>query len=165
MDEIDNQIINYLVRNSRMPFSKIAKKLGVSTDTIIRRYTALKKEGMISRAQINLDFLKCGFKGKIELLIKIDVRENINTVAEKIINVQNVIAVSHTIGDYDILAVAYFSDYEQLDQIVDTLSKVKEILRLDTCICSFSKMPRKKIINRYYSLVSDQTTSSTKDTE
>ena len=34
LDEIDKKILDYLVENTRMPFTEIAQKMGVSAGTI-----------------------------------------------------------------------------------------------------------------------------------
>ena len=42
MDETDLFIISRMTENARMSFRKIAKELGVSPDTVISMYKALK---------------------------------------------------------------------------------------------------------------------------
>ena len=153
MDKTDKQIINCLVEDGSIPFSKVAKKIGISTDTVIRRYNALKKEGVIKRAMWNFDFQKCGIKGRVDILIRMNAHANPDLLAEEISCIEKVFSVAHTEGDYDILAIAHFEDYEQLDQITNSLSKVKEILCFDVCICSISRFPNEKIMSKYRSIV------------
>jgi len=47
MDDADLRIIETLVKNSRASFRRIAKQTGLSTDTVMRRYKRLEKEGKI----------------------------------------------------------------------------------------------------------------------
>ena len=155
MDKTDRQIIKFLVEDGSMPFSKIAKNIGVSTDTVIRRYNALKREGVIISAMWNFDFQKCGIKGRVDILIRMDAQANPNILAKKVSRIKNVFSVSHTEGDYDILAIGYFSDFDDLNQITDSLSEVKEIMCFDVCICSISRFPTKSIMTKYRSLVSN----------
>ena len=108
----------------------------------------MKKEGVIKKALWNIDFDKWGIKGRIDLLIKIDANGKKNMLAEKILNVINVISVTFTEGDYDILALAIFWDVEQLDQITNALSEIEGILRLDFCIGLTSRYPFSDILRR-----------------
>jgi len=44
LNEVDLQIVDMLSNDSRLPFRKIAEEIGVSIDTIARRYERLKKQ-------------------------------------------------------------------------------------------------------------------------
>lgn len=52
MDRIDRQIIHCLQRDGRLPFDRIADVLGVSAQTVARRYQALRREGVIKVATV-----------------------------------------------------------------------------------------------------------------
>ena len=45
IDDIDTYIVEKLAADGRVAFEKIAKLLGVSTDTVVRRYERLKEKG------------------------------------------------------------------------------------------------------------------------
>ena len=155
MDKIDRKIMNYLVKDASMPFSKIAKNIGVGTDTVIRRYKALEREGIIKRALWNFDYSKCGIKGRLDILIRIDPNEDKKILSGKILDIKNVINVNFTEGDYDLLVLAFFSDIDQLDQIYNAISKMNGVLRIDICICLISRFPVSRIMNKHYSIISN----------
>jgi DNA-binding Lrp family transcriptional regulator len=60
IDEIDKALIDNLALNGRMPFEGIAKPLGVSTETIARRYEKLKQNGDL-KVVIQIDPTKIGY--------------------------------------------------------------------------------------------------------
>ena len=60
IDEIDKAIIDKLALNGRMPFEGIAKPIGVSTETIARRYEKLKQNGDL-KVVIQIDPTKIGY--------------------------------------------------------------------------------------------------------
>lgn len=52
MDRIDRQIVHCLQRDGRLPFDRIAEVLGVSAQTVARRYQALRRDGVIKVATV-----------------------------------------------------------------------------------------------------------------
>jgi len=69
VDKIDLQIITELMDDARKTFRKIAKKIGVSTQTVIRRYNEMKAKGTIQFCSISIDLTKIGYKGTAFLLM------------------------------------------------------------------------------------------------
>ncbi len=155
MDKIDRQIINCLLKNAQQPFSNIAESLGIGTDTVIRRYNALKKEGIIQRASITIDLKRCGFKQSVLFFIKLCPDTDAKEFFEKISHVQNVIVATHTMGDFDLLVQAICTDIEDFNSIVKTVQNLREIEYFDICIAPL------QITNfpsyAYYSKAFDQT--------
>ncbi len=45
MGEVDIKILTELMGDAQMPFSQIAKNIGVSHQTVGKRYERMKKEG------------------------------------------------------------------------------------------------------------------------
>lgn len=134
MDKLDRKIINCMLKDGQRPFSKIAEDLGIGTDTVIRRYNALKEEGTIQRTSIVIDLKKCGFEGTILFMIKLSVDANAKKFFDLVANLTNVIVVSHTIGDYDLLVQAIFADIPDFYSTVQTIQRFPEIEYFDVCI-------------------------------
>src|SRR5208283_35308 len=59
-DEIDTQIIKELANDSRVSFTVLAKQLGISVDTVARRYENLRESGVIV-SRIQIDPMKIGY--------------------------------------------------------------------------------------------------------
>jgi DNA-binding Lrp family transcriptional regulator len=49
MNAVDVQILIELMADAQTPFSHIAKKIGVSHETVRKRYERMKKEGTIKQ--------------------------------------------------------------------------------------------------------------------
>jgi len=62
IDKIDYQILYLLARNSRIPSIEIAKKINMTSTTILNRITKLINMGIIQRYSISIDTNKLGFK-------------------------------------------------------------------------------------------------------
>jgi len=69
MDEIDLRIIRELTKDAQTPFLRIAKKLGVSPETVRTRYRKMKEEGTIKRCSISINLSRIGYQGKVFLMI------------------------------------------------------------------------------------------------
>jgi len=134
VDKLDKQIINCLLKDGQMPFSRIANQLDTSTDTVIRRYNSLKETGVIQKASIVLDIKKCGFEETILFLIKLCPNADANKTFEVTSHMTNVIVVSHTMGDYDMLVQAIYSGIEDFNAIIDAVSNISEIEYFDVCV-------------------------------
>ena len=61
IDKLDKQILEYLVKDARKPFTEIAKDLLVSTGTIHVRVKKMEQMGIIKSTSISVDYEKLGF--------------------------------------------------------------------------------------------------------
>jgi Lrp/AsnC family transcriptional regulator for asnA, asnC and gidA len=124
MDELDVKILAELINDGRKPFSKIAKKIGVTTQTISRRYKEMKKNRVIKTCMVSVSFNKLGYKGIANLMINAVSKENNKEIVEKLWKVKDVFLVSRTVGDCEIFAVLTFRD---LNILYEKINRIKEI--------------------------------------
>ena len=61
IDKLDKQILEYLVKDARKPFTEIAKDLLVSPGTIHVRVKKMEQVGIIKSTSISVDYEKLGF--------------------------------------------------------------------------------------------------------
>lgn len=61
IDKLDKQILEYLVKDARKPFTEIAKDLLVSPGTIHVRVKKMEQIGIIKSTSISVDYEKLGF--------------------------------------------------------------------------------------------------------
>jgi Lrp/AsnC family transcriptional regulator for asnA, asnC and gidA len=137
VDEIDSQIIDKLSQNSRMPFSSIAKELGIATDTVIRRYRKLKKNGTINTL-IQIDPKKLGYNCEMETRIRLKSQRNsiaaINTLSE----IPDIYFMTATSGNYDLHVFAFIRDIEHLLKIQNHIIGLPDFGKLDIQLTSTS---------------------------
>ena len=85
MDETDSFIVEELKKDARTSFRKIARKLGVSPDTVINRYENLRAEGVIRGSTVVIDPKKIGYLTYISNIYKNAYNlKNINILGNKI---------------------------------------------------------------------------------
>ena len=61
LDEIDKNILDFLVENTRMPFTEIAKQMNVSAGTIHVRVKKMEDAGIIKGSSLILDYGKLDY--------------------------------------------------------------------------------------------------------
>jgi Lrp/AsnC family transcriptional regulator for asnA, asnC and gidA len=125
VDETDLKIAKILVHNARMPFSQIAKELGISTKKVINRYKKMKQ--LLPYSCITLDLEKLGYIGEAILRMKISYNHKLDEIFEKVSNTQNVIVALKHYGTFELTAIVPFKDLNHLSETHDNISKIEGI--------------------------------------
>ncbi len=61
LDEVDHQILDILIDNTRIPFTDISKKLLISAGTVHVRVKKMEDAGIIKGSSLNVDYEKLGY--------------------------------------------------------------------------------------------------------
>ena len=61
LDEVDHQILEMLIDNTRIPFTDIAKKHLISAGTVHVRVKKMEDAGIITGSSLSLDYDKLGY--------------------------------------------------------------------------------------------------------
>lgn len=133
MDKIDLAIIDKLTKDARMSFRKIAKELHISPDTVINRYSALQKEGVIRGSTIVINPKKIGYQAMAVFMIDTSPTHILATEAipadsslilDKLIQMPNIIVATKTVGDHDLLALGVVVDFEHLMNVRNEITRI-----------------------------------------
>jgi Lrp/AsnC family leucine-responsive transcriptional regulator len=133
LDKIDLAIIDELTDDARMSFRKIARKLGVSPDTVMNRYTALQKEGAIRGSTIVIDPQKIGYQAMAVFVIDtapthiLPLENNppdSSLILDRLIRMPNVIVATKSVGDHDLLAISVVMSFEHLIKVRDDIARI-----------------------------------------
>jgi len=134
MDKIDLQIITELMDDARKPFREIAKKLGVSTQTVIKRFNALKENGTIQICAISINPHKIGYEGIAYLLMTSTPRSSLSEAIAHLTKIPNIIIATRAIGDYEGYAVLVFKNATDLYEKVHQIKLMPEIDKIEVSI-------------------------------
>lgn len=129
MDQLDVLILSELLKNARQPFSKLAKKLGVATQTVIRRYNLMKKNQIVY-ASIRIDTKKLGYVGVAHLFIKTLSGTKTSGTINELKQTPGVFIVSTALGDYDAYAELMFKSFIDFSEKIKLIKKYKNIQKL-----------------------------------
>ena len=130
LDKIDFGIIRNILIDSRYPFSKIASNIGVSTDTVIRRYNKLKKAGVF-RPIIDIDIYKLGYRFRVWYTISLEPQIKLSSVINEVKKITDVHRIIKAVGDYDLLVVVAAKNIKHMYEIGDVFTKIPGVKRIE----------------------------------
>lgn len=129
IDEIDKSIIEFLFKDSQISFRKIAKEMGLSTDTIARRYRKLVEEKVIHPV-IQIDITKFGYEGYAFFSIMVDSHNIRRTVTNTVGDLFDVVAVMEETGDSDLTVIAAVRSITHAFEIGENISRTIGVRRV-----------------------------------
>ena len=127
MDKIDLEILQILVKDARMPFSKVGKMLGISIDLVKKRYQGIKDRNPNLKSTVILDTKQMGLKTVISFYIKALNEEGIPKIRSKLENYPKIVNIVDLIGDFDFFCYIYAADFKDFYEIMEYLERIKEI--------------------------------------
>lgn len=141
MDEVDIRIIRELMKDAQKPFLRIAKKLGVSPETVRKRYAKMKKKGIIKQCSISIDLSKIGYQGKVFLMItNAPNHDKLKTIAA-LKKMGNVFVASEIIGDFEIIGIAPVKDLNSLKILVNKIKKEPSVRQVEIALINDTEFP------------------------
>lgn len=130
-DQLNKQILNILLENSKLSYRQIAKKIGVSAATIMNRIKSLEKDNIIKNYTISIDYEKIGYD--IETIIEIRISKGkLFEVERKIATHPNVFAVYDITGDFDAIILARFENRRKMDTFLKKIQTYDFVERIFT---------------------------------
>ena len=129
LDDTDRKIIEILAKDSRKSFREIAKQLGISVDTIARRFETLERNKVIQPI-IRVDFSKLGYEAIVLFAIKVASQSELSQITEKVSKVPDVTAVMESTGEYDLMVNAVVRNIAHIFAVGEEISKVVGVRRV-----------------------------------
>ena len=131
IDNLKEGIIQELTKDGRKSFRAIAKELGVSTQSIMRRYNEMKADGTIVISSITVNLERLGYEGSAHLLIKTKLGAGSTRIIRHLSETPNVIIATRTIGAYEAYAVLVFRNVNDLYEDVLRIKELPDVLTVD----------------------------------
>jgi Lrp/AsnC family transcriptional regulator for asnA, asnC and gidA len=129
-DDIDLAIIRHLW-DGRKPFSKIAKEIGITTNTVRARVNKLIENGVL---QIIGLVDPQAVPGHYSAIIGLKAEpKKVKQMVEKIGKLKGVVTVASVSGRFDIMAVVFFNEkHSHRDFIFNELAKLDGVISVET---------------------------------
>lgn len=110
LDKVDYNILSLLSGNAQMPYTEVAKNIGISPGTVHMRTRKMKDLGVIKGATLSLDYSKLGWK--MTVFLGIFLRESIlyKEVITQLKAVNEVVKIHQITGKYDIFIKIHARD-------------------------------------------------------
>ena len=130
-DELDKRIMRELLIDSRFSFRQIARRIGVSAGTVLKRIKKLESKRVIKYYTTILDHEKLGYElsAIIELTIS---KGKLIDVEKEIAKRKNVLGVYDVTGASDAIVLAKFKSRRSLNNFIKQILSMEFIERTNT---------------------------------
>jgi len=150
VDEIDQKILGFLVKNARMPFLEIARECGVSGAAIHQRVRKLETAGVITGSRLLVKPEALGLNFCVFICISLSESNAYPKVVEALRKIPEVVECHFVTGPYSLLLKVYCFDKDHLmDIIIDTLQNIPGIGKTETMISLDEAIERQVWVKDY----------------
>jgi DNA-binding Lrp family transcriptional regulator len=129
LDSLDAAILRALQLDARTSYSTIAEAQAVSVDTVIKRFSRLKRTGLAKRTTVLLDPRRLGLEVIATLAITAE-PGSIQDVVDHLQSLKSVLFATHAMGQIDALAIAATPTMNEMSALKDTIQshpRVKDV--------------------------------------
>lgn len=134
IDDVDKTILMYLIENTRMPFTEIAKKMDVSAGTIHVRVKKLEDAGIIKGTTLITDYDKMGYQFVAYVGLLLTKTNKIQSVLEELYRIPNVTVAHIVSGKYNIFCKIRASDTNHAKDVIFKIDAIDDVLRTESMI-------------------------------
>jgi len=134
LDEVDHQILDMLIENTRTPFTDIAKKLLISAGTVHVRVKKMEEAGIIIGSSLTLDYGKLGYSFIAYVGVFINKTSQTTFVLERIAEIPFVTVAHVTTGKFNIFCKIRAMDTNHAKNIIFLLDDIEGVYRTETMI-------------------------------
>ena len=134
LDDVDHQILDMLIDNTRIPFTDIAKKLLISAGTVHVRVRKMEEAGLIKGSSLILDYNKLGYSFIAYVGIFLQNTSQIKFVIQRINEIPNVTVAHITTGKFNIYAKIRAKSTQDAKDIIFKLDDIEGVNRTESMI-------------------------------
>lgn len=166
IDQTDQKILSFLVKNARMPFLEIARECGVSGAAIHQRVKRLEANGVITGSRLLVKPQALGLNVCAFISISLSQPDKYNAVVAQLKKIPEIVECHFVTGKYALLVKMYCFDNDHLMEILlNTIQKIPYILSTETMIALDEAIDRQVWVKDYHntSYAKSSKTKSTKE--
>ncbi|NQX85716.1 MAG: winged helix-turn-helix transcriptional regulator [Flavobacteriaceae bacterium] len=134
LDEIDHQILDMLIDNTRIPFTDIAKKLLISAGTVHVRVKKMEDAGIIKGSSLTLDYQKLGYSFIAYVGVFLQNTSQTQFVLERINNIPNITVAHITTGKFNIFCKIRAKNTTHAKDVIFKIDDIEGVYRTETMI-------------------------------
>lgn len=143
LDDLDFQILDILMQDSRTSYLDVARKCNVSGSTIHVRINKMEKLGIIKGAHLVLNNPKLGFDVCCFIGIKLDSTTSINFAVNELSSINEVVELHCTTGNYSIFIKVICKTISELqDILINKIQKAYGVINTDIYISLIQPVER-----------------------
>lgn len=134
LDEIDHQILDMLIDNTRVPFTDIAKNLVISAGTVHVRVKKMEEAGIIKGSSLTLDYKKLGYSFIAYVGVFLNKTSQTKFVIERINEIPYVTVAHITTGKFNVFCKIRARNTEHAKEVIFMIDDIEGVYRTETMI-------------------------------
>ena len=153
IDQIDQKILSFLVKNARMPFLEIARECGVSGAAIHQRVKKMESLGIITGSRLlvkpqTIGLNVCAFVG-----VSLAQANRYPEVIEHLKQISEVVECHFVTGKHALLLKIYCFNHDHLMEIlINTIQNIPSVEQTETFVSLDQAIERQVWVKDYPSL-------------
>ncbi|GAA3788195.1 winged helix-turn-helix transcriptional regulator [Corallibacter vietnamensis] len=144
LDEIDHQILDMLIDNTRVPFTDIAKKLVISAGTVHVRVKKMEDAGIIKGSSLTLDYKQLGYSFIAYVGVFLQKTSQTKFVLERINEIPYVTVAHITTGKFNVFCKIRAKNTEHAKDVIFMIDDIEGVYRTETMISLEESLNDKK---------------------
>ena len=151
LDEIDHQILDLLIDNTRTAFTDIAKKLLISAGTVHVRVKKMEDAGIIKGSSLTLDYKKLGYTFIAYIGIFLEKTHQTKFVLQKLESIPFVTVAHITTGKFNIFCKVRAKSTDHAKEIIFLIDDIDGVSRTETMISLEESInDKKRLMHRIF---------------
>ena len=144
LDDVDHQILDMLIDNTRVPFTDIAKKLEISAGTVHVRVKKMEEGGIIKGSSLSLDYIKLGYSFIAYVGVFLQKTSQTKFVLERIHEIPYVTVAHITTGKFNVFCKIRARNTEHAKEVIFMIDDIDGVYRTETMISLEESLNDKK---------------------
>src|SRR6056300_646375 len=151
LDEIDHQILDMLIDNTRVPYTDIAKKLLISAGTVHVRVKKMEDAELIQGSSLTLDYVKLRYSFIAYIGIYLEKTHQTKFVLERLEEIPFVTVAHITTGKFNIFCKIRARDTTHAKNIIFKIDDIDGVSRTETMISMEESInDKKRLMHRIF---------------
>ncbi|NLM34802.1 MAG: winged helix-turn-helix transcriptional regulator [Clostridiales bacterium] len=135
LDELDYQILEILINDSRTPYLEIARMCHVSGGTIHVRMKKMEDMGIIKGTKLLINTSKLGYDVCCFVGVYLDKSSSFSSVVEEMEKIKEIVELHYTTGEYSIFIKVICKSISHLqDLLLNKIHVINGVERTDTWV-------------------------------
>jgi Lrp/AsnC family transcriptional regulator for asnA, asnC and gidA len=155
IDKLDHQILSILMRNVKIPYTEIAKKLQVSGGTIHVRMKKLEESGIVNGYNLSVNPEKLGYDITAFLGIYLDKSSHYISAIAGLNKINEIVSAHYTTGLYNIFTKVICRDTNHLRDVLHAIQEIPGIQRTETFISLEAGIERNLFLDQSENILMD----------
>lgn len=131
LDKMDLQIARILSKDAQVPFSRIGKQIGISTNNVISRYRELRQSGVLSNSSITINLSKLGYYAMLVLFLNSSPLISALELYNRVVTWSNVIVAVKLLTPFDLMIIVPISNPKEVFALKKKVHDLKGVRKIE----------------------------------